>query len=1204
MTKTFFTVLLSFAVVSACAGSWQWVDPRPQGNALASAARSSAGTLVAMGAYGTCLRREAGQSTWTSVSLPGIGADDLTDVVFLQGKFLAIGPEAGLWTSADDGRAWLPENPDLKGRYLFSLSDRLVVLNGLTSVVSVNGGPFQTIDLADQGIRGYRTAAAAVGTVVVAGNAGMVATTSNGREWDVATLGGADHIFYALASGPSGFLLGGVKPSADGRFYEPVLFESQDGASWSPAAAPAGTGVVYDILPAPDGWFFQNSGDGRIFRRDAAGAWTALTGEGMENFAMAASLRVSALSGDAVLFDERGLIATVDAGAAATLLDAPLRPSGFLVPPAFTAAAVGDLVLALDRNAPTPAQNALLRTTDGINWTEVSPPPVGSLTALAAAGSEILGFSAGDRVTEAGLYRTADGSVWELVARATDADTGAAIFSGDVISLASRADQSALVALTRRESYDLADRYRAERGLYFSADRVNWTPVALPELREDPPPFAEVPESVQWDGERFILLVHPGRIYTSEDGRAWTRLAALPDDSKTRLQAYGTPLPPARNLAISVASNGSGLLVARAAKYVEGSESYVSRASNTPEIFYLYRDGRWWPQPVSDETAPILRRIIWDGAQFIATSRREILTSTDGLSWQTQPAPARLLSLVSSGVRLFGFSDSFGVLRYDGRLPAGQPVESFSLSPGSSTMARDGGSYRLVLQLPEGTAWRVIGRPSWMSITPASGTGSAELEIFVRPNSSSAPRGAVLEIAGLPHYLHQAGRREPAALTAPWSGSTLTVPFAGAWRLAADPRLALASSPAGNGPVRFRVPSNEEAAPRTIVFDINGTSYSLTQEGAPPELSRAGQYDGVLGSLPAGLPFDPRNMETFEGSVRFNVTRPRGEDASGAFSARLQVYVGGRLVVFSGSGALDAEGRAPELRWTSLGADARQITINFQVNDTGPYGRSVTGRFAFSDAPNDVYSFMAGKQVFHRSRHPLPSHQAGPATFFLGSFGSAGASAEAGVGTLRLTAGGTARLAVTMADGGKATAAGAVWGATTADLVLPFAYSLRGGSSFAAGYLLANSTADQFDWDGIGAWNNYPAGDVTFLSAFMSRYTPPPFEWSGPAAFSYAANDDAFSGAVELRGGARLAVTAGAGQDETAPRVKLQLDPRNGLVRGTAQRPGSAPVRLVGAVNPKIYGFTRDRGAVLGLVIGSSLGTFNITPVSPGIDLP
>jgi hypothetical protein len=358
------------------------------------------------------------------------------------------------------------------------------------------------------------------------------------------------------------------------------------------------------------------------------------------------------------------------------VLNPPLRSSGILSPPAFTAAAVGDKGIVVDRNVATPAQNVILRTGDGVVWTEVSPPPVSSLTALAAAGNDILGFSAGE-----GLYRTSDGLAWELLATTVDAATGQSLWSGDVVSFAARADQPALVALTRLESYDRAGRYRAERGLYFSPDRVTWTPVALPELRQDPPPFADAAESVQWDGERFILLVHPGRIFVSDDGLAWTQLPALPDDSAVRLQAYGSPLPPAQNLAVSVASDGDSLLIARAAKYVEGSDAYVARASNTPEIYYLYRDGRWRPQPVSVETEPNLRRILWDGAQFVATSRREILTSEDGLSWRSHPAPARLVSMIWSGKRLFGFSDSFGILQHEGRLADGVVVPAFSLSP-------------------------------------------------------------------------------------------------------------------------------------------------------------------------------------------------------------------------------------------------------------------------------------------------------------------------------------------------------------------------------------------------------------------------------------------------------------------------------------------------------------------------------------------
>jgi len=1170
-------------------GTWNWSDPQPQGNALAAAANSSDGAMVAVGAYSAGLRRAPGDERWSSTG-PIAGADDLTSVTYHLGQFYAVGPRAGLWTSDDNGATWTAADKNQRGRHVFSMGNRLVVLDGSTSRVSVEGGAFQVRELDAS----YRTAGGNGHRVVVAGSGGLVASSNDGENWSRSTVGGADHIFYVIGSGAQGFLLGGVRPSADGLSFVPVLFESADGQNWSQAGAPAGTAMVYQILGVPGGWIFQNSGDGRLFRRNDSGEWSALTGEGLENFAVTAAVSPSLLSEETFLFDGRGLIAQLDAGSDSVMLTPSLRPTGLLYEPSFALAAAGDLALAVDRNVPNPSQNVLLRTLDGVSWTEVPSPPVTSLTALTAAGGVITGFSSGDRATGAGFYRTSDGVAWEKLPRSARVEPDGDVFAGPVVSLAARDAAGAAVALTRRESYDRAGRYRAERGLFFSPNWVDWAPVALPELRDDPPPLPEVSESVQWDGRRFILLIHPGRIFVSPDGLVWSLLPALPEDSPA------APPLPAQNLAVAVASDGGDLLVARAAKLNVEGNAYDARFTGTPELFYVFRDGRWWRQPVGQESPPDLRRIIWDGHQFVATARREILTSRDGLAWHSHPAPTWLAALVWSGSRLFGFGDSFGILYHEGRLAGGQRVPEFLLSPPSFAAESRGGNYRISLQMPEDTAWSIRGLPAWMKISPVTGIGPAELDVSVLPNPSKKPRGAVLQVGNLTHYLHQAGEVDPLPLTASWSGSFLTVPFSGAWHLAGDPLLLIADRTSGQGPVRFRLPANQTATPRTIVFNLNGVSYTIRQDAAPPALSRGGVYEGLVGSLPPGQDADPCNLETFEGFVRFKVTRPRGSAAHGAYSARLVVHRDGRNLVFSGRGALDAEGRVIHARWTVRGrGKAQAIEVDFEVGNDGPYGRQLGGSFAFADRPGDTYHFVAGKSVFESRRAPLPSQYAGRATIFLGEFGVSSSEGRVGVGAVRLASSGAARMMLTLTTGAKVTSAATVWGGAGPDLILPFGLTPgRGGRSFLGGYLVADRTRNDFDWEGFGGWSNFPADETTFLSTEMSRYTPPPFDWSSdefPAQLSYVAAGESLTGKVRLGPRGRLVVELDD-QDGGTPRVSLRLNPSNGLVKGAVKQGGKLRARLFGAVNAKGFSLGGNRGAVLGVVPGSAFGQFSIVP--------
>ena len=366
-------LLLCLAEVLS-AGAWQWSEPQPQGNGILASARSDAGTLVVVGAYSACLRLPADDNDWASVG-PIAGANDLTGLAFVNGRFYAVGPRAGLWVSEDEGATWAASDSPLRGRHAFATGDRLVVLDASRSWVSASETEFNSHALPVS----YRTAACDGHRIVIAGSGGLVSTSVDGENWSPGTVvGGADHVFFALAAGSEGFMLGGVKVLAGGSAYEPVLFESRDGQTWSSATPPAETSIVYQILPAPGGWIFQNSDDGqknrrRMFCRQSTGDWSLLQGEGLDNFAAAVSISSAAHPAETYLFDTKGLLAKLGNGLA-ELLQPPLCPQGILYPPSFSAAAASGLALALDRNASSSDQYSLLRSLDGKVWTEISRP--------------------------------------------------------------------------------------------------------------------------------------------------------------------------------------------------------------------------------------------------------------------------------------------------------------------------------------------------------------------------------------------------------------------------------------------------------------------------------------------------------------------------------------------------------------------------------------------------------------------------------------------------------------------------------------------------------------------------------------------------------------------------------------------------------------------------------------------------------------
>lgn len=1180
----------------ACFPAWLWSDPLPQGNGISSALRLANGVVVAVGSHGTIIRLAPGGS-WTSSSALANG-EDLTSLVQSTDRLFASGPSAGLWQSLDDGQTWTQADPNFSVRQLFWLGDRLVGLRGLSVRISAPGGAGETVDLRSRGITSYRSVAFGSGRIVIVGDGGLVARSSDGREWEITRPAGSDVVFYSVAAGESGFLLAGVKLTGNAASFEPVMLESVDGHVWTTTTPPTGAPFAYALLPSPGGWFFQNSGDGRLFRRIGSGPWLSLSGS-LGPFAAAASVRSSNLRNTALLFDTRGLIAEVDEGSSAALVDLPLRPEGVLYIPRFAVAALDSLAVAVDRNTPSARENVVLQTLDGTNWNRVVPPAVSSLSALFASSGSIVGYSSGDVSTAAGFYRatlSTNGLSWSRIAEAIDPESGGDIFSGPVVSMAANASENVILALCRRQTYDLGGRFTATRSLYRSENWASWTPVALPDLQEKQPPFEEVAESVQWDGQQFILLVHPGRIFVSSDGKSWQQLPSLPDDSPARLREYGSsPTPPAGNIAVSVASDGSALVV-RAAKLSAAGDSFLARSANGREIFYFYRNGRWWPQSVGTEALPSQRTIIWDGTQFVASGGRQILTSADGRSWLGQPAPASLSSLVWSGSKFFGFTDSFGILSHDGRLAPGQPMPPFGLEPGSRSLGGDGGSYELQLALPAGTAWKIEGKPSWLSLSPSQGTGPATVSVTAAANRSASARGAVLSIGGLVHYLHQSGKRPPPQLHASSLGAALVLPFAGQWQLAGDPRAIIMSRTSGGGAVRVRIAPNPSPDARTIALDVNGTIYNIVQEGTPVSLGREGSYDGLIGFVPEGVAPDPGSLQTFDGTARIQVTRPRGANAQGSYTARISLHDGQRTQVFAVSGTIDEQGRLLGGPWKSSGSAPRQLLFDdLRVVSAGGWSPRIVGSVKFADQPQAPYAVVAGKQVFDAKTRPLSSEYTGRFTAFLGSFAIADVSADLGVGRATITSRGTARVAATMADGSKVTASASVWGGFGPDLLIPYGVSFARGKSFAAGFFAADATNDQSDWQGLGAWNGR---QDPFMNVHLCRYSSPPFSWLGEGAFSLQAGTEGFTGIARLNRSGNITVKPEPVEDLPLPQVSLRFDARSGLVTGSAQRRGAPPMRLLGAINPKAYALHGDRGAVSGLVLGSRRGSFGVVPVA------
>jgi hypothetical protein len=83
------------------------------------------------------------------------------------------------------------------------------------------------------------------------------------------------------------------------------------------------------------------------------------------------------------------------------------------------------------------------------------------------------------------------------------------------------------------------------------------------------------------------------------------------------------------------------------------------------------------------------------------------------------------------------------------------PACTFALTPEVFTTPAAGGSISVSLNSRDGCAWTVKDKPSWVTVSAASGTGSAVLSITAAPNTGAA-RAAVFIIAGRELRIEQA----------------------------------------------------------------------------------------------------------------------------------------------------------------------------------------------------------------------------------------------------------------------------------------------------------------------------------------------------------------------------------------------------------------------------------------------------------------
>ena len=1046
---------------------WTWRDPLPQGNSLSSVAYSPAlDTAVAFGDFGACVRK-SGPAAWASVTAFSSNAS-LSSVVWANSRFVAVGGTAGVWTSAD-GTTWTPGQSGVTGSQIAGQTGRLAILSSNLVWISADATAWTSIPLPapPAAASRYRALAFLGGTFVATGDAGIVArSTDGGATWSAVTSGFASN-FYYLAAGSGNFVTAGWYYTAGGVFT-PQVIHSTDGLTWAAGTIPTGN-YLSDVVPTGS-VFLATGGDGRVYSSSDGAVWAALAGA-PANFYPAATADAGLSS--TVVVGNRGGIYQLSPSLVWTRQTSGAINGTYLWLPRFSAAALGSLVLAKDDNRTDPA---IYRSDDaGVTWTEQSGLSrlLKRMTGLAKSGARIVGYSDGDGgVTppqDAGVYSTTNGTAWQIVSPSAIPWSGNSSFLR-VNSLASNPSESVTLALTVEATFDAQSNYISTRKLYSSTAWGAWSPVKLAAIGQLPPQENSV-ETVFWDGSQFVMLLYPGRIFTSPDGLKWTQLPALPKDSPTTLSEYVPSGAPAANTAFSVASTGS-LLVVRSEKLgAKGANGNPGPWENGYARFFSYVKGKWQENSVRiSSPSSLLNQICWDGSAFLAPVPGRLLTSSDAITWTEREVGASFQDIVRSVPQLVGFTTETAVLTH--------PAGATAVVPSARIVAVAGGEFDASVTSTT-FSWSAVSNVPWLSPSQAVGVGDAVLRITALPNKTTMPRSGVVTVGGETLTVTQPTAKSFQPTSFASGNTSVTIPFSGTWTASSSQSWATfpngTTGQTGSGNVKISFAANPLTSSRAVTVTCNGLAFVFTQAGNAP----AASYSGAV-----GLSLEPLTTAStsIKGSLAITVSTPTAASPDGAYSATLNVFHAASNLVFRAKGNMAPGGTLQNATWSTGGNSPVNATVSLAPLTTG--GAGLDGSIRIAD---QTYAALAGKQIYSAKSNPWP---ASGSVFTItipdqtGLFGT-------GTGTVAISADGVAKIAARLNDGTPVTISSPVWGATgvPATKNLFFYSPLANNLGFVGGWLASPGTG-AVTWLGGGTWKPTPAGENPIAPA-MSPYAKP-----------------------------------------------------------------------------------------------------------------
>ena len=169
---------------------------------------------------------------------------------------------------------------------------------------------------------------------------------------------------------------------------------------------------------------------------------------------------------------------------------------------------------------------------------------------------------------------------------------------------------------------------------------------------------------------------------------------------------------------------------------------------------------------------------------------------------------------------------------------------SYSLSPGSATLAPTGGSGSFTVNATAGCSWTAVSNADWFVISGGSGSGTGTVTYLAAPNTTPNQRSASVTVATQVFTATQPAActliLNPASLALPassFSGTvTVTASSSGCDRSVFSPvswiTITSGATGSGSGSFNFTVAANDTAQVRTATLTVGGQTLNVTQAAA------------------------------------------------------------------------------------------------------------------------------------------------------------------------------------------------------------------------------------------------------------------------------------------------------------------------------------------------------------------------------------